>query len=78
MTEATSFMIAFAVSLKFPLGCDSEHDGLFAKPVNPSIKEAIADVRKARCRAEILFGNQMVDILAQTPQRLVACQCDRK
>ena len=36
------------VALSFALGCDSELDGLFAKPAYSSIEEVIADARKAR------------------------------
>ena len=36
------------VALSFALGCESELDGLFAKPAYSSIEEVIADARKAR------------------------------
>ena len=36
------------VALLFALGCESELDGLFAKPAYASIEEVIADARKAR------------------------------
>lgn len=36
------------VAISFALGCESELDGLFAKPAYSSIEEVIADARKAR------------------------------
>ena len=36
------------VALMFALGCESELDGLFAKPAYSSIEEVIADARKSR------------------------------
>ena len=36
------------VAISFALGCESELDGLFAKPAYTSIQEVIEDARKAR------------------------------
>ena len=36
------------VALSFALGCESELDGLFAKPAYSSIEEVITDAEKAR------------------------------
>lgn len=36
------------VAISFALRCDSELDGLFAKPAYSSIEEVIADAREAR------------------------------